>query len=163
MSQIEGYRELYEYERDCNRKMLAMIESVPAVNRDDASFMQAVLLADHLAACRENWLEYMRGDGTSLVPWFKETGDLASLKPRYAALETQWADYLATLDDAQLALDFTFPGEDGRRYAVRTEVQIVQLVGHASYHRGQIALLVDQLSGETVDTDYVDWVVSRSA
>ncbi|MGC4045162.1 MAG: DinB family protein [Armatimonas sp.] len=37
------------------------------------------------------------------------------------------------------------------------EVQIVQLIGHAPYHRGQVALLVDQLGGEVVDTDYADW------
>jgi uncharacterized damage-inducible protein DinB len=42
-------------------------------------------------------------------------------------------------------------------FSLPIEVQIVQLIGHASYHRGQVALLVDQLGGETVDTDYADW------
>ncbi len=80
MSRIEHYRELYSYEKDCNPKMLAMIESVPEANRSDVRFQQAVTLA-----------------------------------------------------------------------------------GHASCHRGQIALLVDQLGGETVDTDYVYWAVPDSA
>jgi uncharacterized damage-inducible protein DinB len=44
---------------------------------------------------------------------------------------------------------------------VPVEVQVIQLFGHASYHRGQIALLVDQLGGEVVDTDYVDWWWAR--
>ena len=35
-------------------------------------------------------------------------------------------------------------------------MQIEQLAGHAAYHRGQIALLVDQLGGEVQDTDYAD-------
>jgi uncharacterized damage-inducible protein DinB len=29
--------------------------------------------------------------------------------------------------------------------------------GHAWYHRGQIAMLVKDLGGETVDTDYIFW------
>ncbi|MBC7805028.1 MAG: hypothetical protein H7145_02640, partial [Akkermansiaceae bacterium] len=61
MSRTEQYRELYEYEKDCNRKMLAMIESVPPANRADARFRQAVTLAAHLAFCREYWLHLMDG------------------------------------------------------------------------------------------------------
>ena len=52
---------------------------------------------------------------------------------------------------------FEFTELNGESFRLPIEVQIVQLVGHASYHRGQIALLVDQLGGETVDTDYADW------
>ncbi len=156
MPGIERYRELYTYEKDCNQKMLAMIESVPGANRSDARFQQAVTLADHLVACRENWLDLMQGDGLNLVSWFNRTSDLAALRPRFAAIEAQWTDYLAQLTDTKLAQDFTF-SENGGRFTLPTEVQIVQLVGHASYHRGQIALLVDQLGGETVDTDYVFW------
>ncbi len=44
MSRLELYRELYEYEKDCNEKMLSMIDSVPAASRSDARFQQAVLL-----------------------------------------------------------------------------------------------------------------------
>ncbi|MCW3096453.1 MAG: hypothetical protein JWL77_2071 [Chthonomonadaceae bacterium] len=156
MSGIEGYRKHYLYEKDCNDKMLSMIESVPEANRSDPRFQQAVTLADHLAACRENWLDLMHGEGLNLVDWFNKTSDLATLRPRFAVLEAQWTDYLAHLTDAQLVQDFTFV-ENGGRYTLPTEVQIMQLVGHASYHRGQIALLVDQLGGETVDTDYVFW------
>ncbi len=53
MSLLERYRAWYEYEKDCNDKMLAMLESVPEANRSDPRFQRAVTLADHLAACRE--------------------------------------------------------------------------------------------------------------
>ncbi|MCW3055407.1 MAG: hypothetical protein JWN14_4577 [Chthonomonadales bacterium] len=161
MSQIEGYRKLYEYEKDCDDKMLTMIESVPEANRTDPRFQQAVTLADHLAACRENWLTHMRGDTHDLVAWWDESSDLSTLPPRFTALEVGWTDYLNGLDDTQLAQGFTF-SEGGGRYTLPTEGQVMQLVGHALYHRGQIALLVDQLGGETVDTDYIYWLVPES-
>ena len=50
MSLLERYRLWYEHEKDCNAKMLAMLESVPETNRTDARFQQAVSLADHLPA-----------------------------------------------------------------------------------------------------------------
>jgi len=157
MSLLERYRVLYEYEKDCNHKMLAMLESVPEASRSEARFQQAVTLADHLAAGREKWLDYMEGKGHNPVPWWDEQCELATLRPRFAALESQWTDYLARLEEDQLAQDFEFTESNGECFRIPIEVQIEQLVGHAAYHRGQIALLVDQLGGETVDTDYADW------
>ena len=63
---------------------------------------------------------------------------------------------LARLDDGRLVQDFEFLEGDSP-FSLPREVQMVQLFGHDAYHRGQVALLVDQLGGETVDTDYVDW------
>jgi uncharacterized damage-inducible protein DinB len=157
MSLLERYRVLYEHEKDCNHKLLAMLESVPEARRADPRFQQAVTLADHLAAGRENWLDWMEGEGRNQVAWWDERCELATLRPRFAALESQWTDYLARLEADRLAQDFEFSESDGERYRLPIEVQIMQLIGHASYHRGQVSLLVDQLGGETVDTDYADW------
>ncbi len=161
MSLIERYRQFYDYEKDCNSKMLAMLDTVPAANRSDPRFQQAVTLAGHLAACRENWLSFMDGDRGTLAAWFDKSCEFSTLHTRFAALESQWSDFLARLDEDKLLQDFAFT-EEGERWQLPTEVQIVQLFGHASYHRGQVALLVDQLGGETVDTDYVYWAVPGS-
>ena len=65
--------------------------------------------------------------------------------------------------DDDLARDFEFNSSTGDRYRWNIEGQIAQLVGHAFYHRGQISLLVDELGGETVDTDYLFWAVARNS
>ncbi len=163
MSPISRYRELYEHEKDSSQKMLAMIETVPQDRRGDARFQQAVTLAGHLAACRENWLGRMEGAALPEAMWFDPACDLLALRPRFAALEDRWTSSLAQLDDGQLAQEFEFTEGEEERYRLPLGVQIEQLVGHAAYHRGQVALLVDQLGGETVDTDYVDWWWARQA
>lgn len=157
MSQIERYCVLYEYEKDCNQKMLAMLEMVPEAGRTHPRFQQAVSIADHLAACRENWLDRMDGDGFCRAARFDENCDFAALRSRFAALEGRWTDYLARLDDNRLAQDFEFTEANGEAFRLPVGVQIEQLVGHAAYHRGQITLLIDQLGSEVVDTDYADW------
>ncbi len=158
---IERYREWYEHERDSNAKMLDMLESVPADRRNDPRFGRAVALAGHLAACRENWLAMIVSSGGPEVEWWPEDCPLESLRPRYAWLESRWTEYLAGLDDDTLVRDFVFE-DGGARWRFNVEGQIFQLVGHAPYHRGQIALLVDELGGETVDTDYVEWAIPRN-
>ena len=157
MPLLERYRALYEYEKDCNSKMLAMLESIPEANRNDPRFQQAVTLADHLSACREKWLDYMVGSGPNPAEWRDAQCDFDTLRPRFAALEARWTDYLSRLEEGQLTQDFEFTEANGERFQLPVGTQIEQLVGHASYHRGQIALLTDQLGGETVDTDYADW------
>lgn len=157
MSLLAYYQTMYAYETDCDQKMLAMLESVSEAQRSDARFQRAVMLAGHLAACRENWLAFMQGDSSRPVLWFDPQCDFAALRPRFTALASRWTDYLAHLEEDRLPQDFEFshPGEG--TFTLPIEVQIVQLMGHAHYHRGQIALLVDQLGGETIDTDYADW------
>jgi uncharacterized damage-inducible protein DinB len=158
---IERYREWYEHERDCNEKMLAMIESVPVDRNNDPKFAQMLQLTAHLAACRENWLDRMTSGGKNQVSWWPEATVLHELRPRFALMEEKWVRYLNESDEEELARDFEFSGSDGSHFRWNIEGQVVQLVGHAFYHRGQIALLVSQLGGETVDTDYLFWAYSR--
>ena len=157
MASIEKYRLWYEQEKDSNAKMLEMIASVPEEARGDERFGRAVVLAAHLAACRENWLDRMVDGGTNQVSWWPEGASFEELPDRFARIEARWTDYLAGLKEEELDVDFDFPAGSAGSYRWNIEGQIVQLVGHAFYHRGQIALLVDQLGGQTVDTDYLYW------
>ena len=138
-----------------------MLHSVPGERRSDPRFARAVGLAAHLAACRENWLDRMTAGGANQVDWRPKDVSLDSLGPRYARVEADWVAYLNNLGDEGLKCDFEFSGAEHSRYRWNIEGQIVQLVGHAFYHRGQIALLVDDLGGETVDTDYLYWAYPR--
>ena len=161
MNGITHYRELYDYERDANDKMLTMLESVPEAQRTDPHFQRALGIAAHLAACRENWLTWMAGEARPIKLWFETDTILESLRPRYAALEERWVAYLAALTSADLEATFSFTEADGNTYRVVRGGQLIQLEGHACYHRGQVVLLVDMLGGTTVDTDYIDWVYPR--
>ena len=85
---------------------------------------------------------------------------MQNLRPRFAAVETRWQEYLESLGDGDLEQDFEFTaGPNSYRWNI--EGQIVQLVGHAFYHRGQVAMLVDELEGTTINTDYLFWAVDR--
>jgi uncharacterized damage-inducible protein DinB len=155
-SLIARYRHWYAQERDANEKMLASLESVPEAARTDARFVRAVQLAEHLAACRENYVEILQGRA-AIAPWWPDDVPLGTLRTRYARLESSWSAFLESLSDESLTRDIDLQ-EGTFRYRWNIEGQVFQLVGHAFYHRGQISLLVDALGGTTVDTDYVDWV-----
>ncbi|MEP6755393.1 MAG: DinB family protein [Chthonomonadales bacterium] len=158
---IERYRELFEYEIDCNEKMLQMIATVPTENHSDARYQQAVSIADHIVACRENWLDRMINNGGDQGPWYDENSDVSSLSARMDATHCAWKSYLDGLSDGGLPVDFEFAMRDGSRALWNIEGQIKQMMGHSNYHRGQVTLLVDQLGGTVQDTDYLIFVYER--
>ena len=158
---MERFRKWYEHEKAANQLMLNMIDSVPADRRTEPAFGRAVDLAAHLALCRENWLNRMDNDGKSVDHWFEEGVDFDTLRQRYANIERFWTLYLHRLKDEDLARNFEFAVQDGSSYSLEIEIQLTQMIGHAFYHRGQIVMLIDGLGGETVDTDYLFWAVSR--
>ena len=159
---IERFRKWYEHEKSANQKMLNMLSSVPLEGRSDPGFAKAVDIAAHLALCRENWLNRMDSDGTAVDHWFEENVDFEALPQRFANIERFWTLYLHRLSDEDLSKPFEFKSTEGQDFAIETEIQLTQMVGHAFYHRGQIVQLVDSLGGDTVDTDYLFWAVHRN-
>jgi len=143
--------------------MLEMVASVTFEAKNDSRYRQILTLAAHIAACRLNWLDRMAGEGLGQVPWWEDDVEESTLAGRYVSVNEKWRGYLADLDDELAEKDFTFPLADGRSYRWNIEGQLKQLVGHGNYHRGQVVLLVDQLGGETEDTDYLYWATTRSA
>lgn len=159
---IERFRKWYEHEKAANQAMLNMLASVPTQRRSGPDFAKAVNLAAHLALCRENWLNRMDSDGSAVDHWFETDTDFDSLPQRFANIERFWTLYLHRLTDEDLSKEFSFNvTETGQPFNIEIEIQITQLVGHAFYHRGQIVQLVDNLGGETMDTDYLFWAVQR--
>ena len=158
---VARHRHWYGHERDANEKMLTMIESVPESARTDPRFGRAVKLAAHLAVCRENFLERFLGrDGNA--PWWPDDVSVDTLRPRYALVEAAWSAYLDSLSETTLIQNFVLK-EGGGRYLWNIEGQAFQLLGHAAYHRGQVVLLVEELGGTTVDTDYANWAFENDS
>jgi len=156
LSFLERFRHWYEYEKDCNRKALQMLQSVPIASRSSASFPRAVGKMAHLVAARHMWLYRLGVVEDRPESWFPPTA-LAQLPAAIHAIECRWTEYLEQLSDADLEAEFTYAGSDGNQYRWRLLDLLTQVFGHAWYHRGQIAMLVKDLGGITVDTDFIFW------
>ena len=102
----------------------------------------------------------MTNSGGMMVDWYDSAAKLEAMPARFDVMHAAWTNYLASLTDETLKADFEF--YDNVRALWNIEGQIAQLAGHAHYHRGQVALIVDMLGGEVVDTDYADYIFERS-
>jgi uncharacterized damage-inducible protein DinB len=151
---IERFRRWYEHERDSNAKCLAMLASVPEEKRSQPFYQKAIDKMAHLVAARHRWLFRLGVLSTQPEIFPKET-KLSDLPALVESVEHAWVNYLNTLDDAKLAQKFEYNTPDGKRMRWDLESLLTQTNGHAWYHRGQIAMLVAELGGKAVDTDYI--------
>ncbi len=150
------FRLWYDYERDCNAKVIAMLQSVPESARVSPQFARAVGKAAHLVAARHMWLYRLGLCEDRPVDWFPPT-TLEELPQVTADVERRWVHYLAGLSESQVLADVEWMGYDGKRRRWPLMDLLTQIFGHAWYHRGQIATLVKDLGGQPIDADYIFW------
>lgn len=140
-----------------------MLDSIPEEKHDLPEYKRAANLAAHLIACRVNWLNRIQAKELGVGEWWPSVASHIQLQERLSQMEAGWSEYLENLTDEEFNRDFEYVLSDGRRIRWNVRGQLMQMVGHAFYHRGQIALLVDTLGGVTVDTDYLYWVMTSDS
>jgi uncharacterized damage-inducible protein DinB len=154
---IERYRRWYEYERDCNAKVLASLRAVPESAHQTEGYAKARMLLAHMVAARQMWLVRMGVAGERPKEFFPEGVPISELELRVAAVERAWSEYLERLDDAALDRVFEYRSLDGGGFTNRVEDILTQLFGHAWYHRGQIADWLRTIGATPATTDFVFW------
>lgn len=160
MTAIEVFQNWFAHERIGNQKMMEMLDSVSEEKRDLPDYKKASNLAAHLIACRVNWLNRIQANEEGIGDWWPKVESHTELEGSLSQMELAWSAFLSDLTDEEFNRDFEFVLGDGRRIRWNVRGQLMQMVGHAFYHRGQISLLVDTLGGVTVDTDYLYWVMT---
>ncbi len=152
----DRFRNWYDHERDCNAKILTMLNSVPESRRTEPEFRRALDLAAHLIMARRMWLHRIGEWKDNPGGWEKDV-KLAELPQLIADTEKAWAAYLGRLDDTAIAKELVWKGWDDQYRRWPIELILTQVSGHAWYHRGQIVELVRILGGQTTSTDYIFW------
>ena len=153
----EGFRHLYEYEKDSHAKVYGSLAAVPEQLRSRPEFRKAVDLLAHILLARRLWLYRFGAAPIGPAELFPQAVPIEDVAEMLRATESAWSDYLARLTAAEAAREFVYRSLEGDWYRNTTEQILTQLFGHSWYHRGQIAMLVRARGCEPAVTDYVFW------
>ena len=174
---LERLRDFYEYEKDCNQKVLQMFNSVPVQNRMAAdstieatnpsdphseqycaNFQKAIDKFTHAVTCRKLWsyrLQYIELPPASIFP---NGMALDQIEDLLKSVYGKWDQLMSDLTDQKIDQQITYTSTDGPQHSDRLADILFHLHGHMMYHRGQVATLVHMCGGQAVDTDYFFWI-----
>ena len=151
-------RELFDYNRWATSRLLDCChpltheEFVRPMGGSFASLRDTLV---HAMGAEWIWLQRWNGASPPGFPvgWDVET--VAAVEARWQALWTEQAEFLAGLHDADTAALVRYHNVAGTTFEAPLWQLMRHVVNHATYHRGQVTLLLRQLGHEAIGTDLV--------
>jgi len=154
--QPETIRELYVYNHWANQRMLASLAPVSSENFTRSMGNSFTSLRDtvaHILAAEWIWLERWLGRSPKALLPAADFPTVTSIRQRWATVDQDRDRFITTLTPAKLDESVAYINTRGERFAYVLWQQMVHVVNHSSYHRGQVTTLLRQLGAEPQSTD----------
>ncbi|HEY6271839.1 MAG TPA: DinB family protein [Terriglobales bacterium] len=154
--ELSYIKELYAYNRWANKRTLNA-----ASRLDLGSFGRA--MGNSFSSVRDTLVHMLSGEWIWLERWlgraptaFLHAADFPSvekLQARWNGVEQDYERFIQSLTPSRLNEPLAYLNRTGERWVYPLWQQMVHVVNHSSYHRGQITTLLRQLGAEPVSTD----------
>ncbi|MBX2961148.1 MAG: DinB family protein [Cyclobacteriaceae bacterium] len=144
----EFFEKWYAYNTWANTRVLKALQAQSVTDEKILSLMSHVLVAQFL------WLHRISGwPKPDYELW--QTYPLEKLVSMSEEVSAKWMNFVAGRDAFDAVLKYS--NYTGLPFENKVEQIMIHLVNHASYHRGQIALLMREKGFEPVNTDYITY------
>jgi len=154
--QIDAIRELYDYNHWANQRVLSAMTPLT----DDMftrnmgnSFVSLRDTLAHILGAEWIWLERWLGRSPKALLSASDFPTLQALQRRWAAVRLDQNQYIKTLVPDRLNDDVSYTNTRGERYSYALWRQMLHVLNHSSYHRGQVTTLLRQMGAEPAGTD----------
>ncbi len=163
---IDEIRELYEYNRWANQRMLdAASRLTPEQFSQDlkSSFTSVRDTIAHIMGAEWIWLARWEGTSPTRTP---ETWDLSTfdtIRSEWREVERQQGAFISALTDAALRSPVQYRNLKGEPFSNPLWQLLRHLVNHSTYHRGQVTTMLRQLGAPAVSTDLIQFYREKTA
>lgn len=156
--ELNNIRQLYDYNRWADRRTLTVASRL--ANDDflrpmSNSFSSVRDTLAHILGAEWIWLERWRGRSPRALLDPAAFPTVQSLESRWETLERDQMQFTESLTPQRLSEELAYVNLKGERYSYPLWQQLVHVVNHSSYHRGQITTLLRQLGAKGVSTDFL--------
>jgi len=167
MIPIEAMCTLFDYNywaRDRQLEACATLSAEQLAQRLGGSFPSVGETLAHLVAVEWIWHQRWVGRLPNKNEFTEYTAatsaDLATVRARWQAVESDMRAFLAGLTDTDLRKPFTYTNLSGKSCTYALWQMLLHVANHQTYHRGQVTTLLRQLG---VAAPAVDFLVMEDA
>jgi uncharacterized damage-inducible protein DinB len=156
--ELNHIRQLYDYNRWAGHRILKVTGTLAS---DDFlrpmgnSFSSVRDTLAHILGAEWIWLERWQGRSPKALLDAAGFPTVRSLESRWETVEHDQMQFIEALTPPRLSEELAYINLKGERYSYPLWQQLVHVVNHSSYHRGQITTLLRQLGAEAVSTDFL--------
>ena len=153
-------RELYDYNRWANHRALAAagkLDGERFVRAMGNSFSSVRDTLAHVLSAEWIWMERWQGHWPKAMLNADDFPTVESLQTRWKSLEQDRDRFLESVTPERLRDRLAYINRAGEGYAYPLWQQMVHVVNHSTYHRGQITTMLRQLGAEPMSTDFVEY------
>jgi len=148
--------ELYSFNRWANHKAMdavARLSQEMFLREMGNSFASVRDTLVHTLSAEVVWVERFQGRSPDTYLQGSDFPTVDAIRQRWEQLEQAQIKFLKTLTTEKLTEPRPYRNVKGEAYSYPLWQEMVHLVNHSSYHRGQITTLLRQLGAEPVSTD----------
>jgi len=156
--ELEEIRQLYDYNRWANHRVLSASGALDAealVRPMGHSFSSLRDTLAHIIGAEWIWLERWLGRFPKALLDPDTFPTLRSLEDRWERVESDQKQFIQALTRERFDQDLAYINRVGERFSYALWQQMVHVVNHSSYHRGQVTTLLRQLGAKAVSTDFL--------
>ncbi len=154
--QLDVIRELYNYNNWANQRTISSVTPLTQqmfLRSMGNSFGSVRDTLAHILGAEWIWLERWLGRSPKALLSASDFPTVQAIQQRWAAVRHDQSQYIQTLVPGRLQDEVSYINTRGERYVYTLWRQMVHVVNHSSYHRGQITTLLRQIGAEPVSKD----------
>ncbi|MGI8618095.1 MAG: DinB family protein [Gemmatimonadaceae bacterium] len=155
---VADIRTLYSYNEWANARIFAAaaeLDQQTFAEPRGSSFSSIRDTIAHIAASEWVWLRRWRGESPQSVPEWEALREAAALARKLAEIEADRAAFLLGLTDEGLARPLAYRNLKREEFRQPLVDQLLHVVNHSTYHRGQVATLSRQAGFPAPATDLI--------
>lgn len=162
----DDFRLLYDFNAWANQRMLDACAALTGeqFTRDLGSSFKSVrdTLA-HIYGAQWVWLERWHGRVPTGLPAASDFPDFETVKKRFAEIDRNLVDYVASLNANDVQRVIEFKTMAGTAFAQPLWQMLQHLANHGTYHRGQVTTMMRQMGAKATSTDLIGFYRERAA
>lgn len=143
----EYFKQIFEHEHWANLKVLESIISASEKPQ------RVIEIFSHTIAAQRIWLDRINGDKTELKVW-----EVFDTKIMLELLEINYADIIKIINKQDFEQLIAYQNSSGQHFTSTINQILSHLALHASYHRGQVVLLLKGKIETLPTTDFILYV-----
>jgi uncharacterized damage-inducible protein DinB len=162
---VEYIRELFAYNDWANDRTFRAAAALDAALLDcnlGNSFGSLRNTLAHIVGAEWVWLERWNGRSPASLPSGENLTGLEIITRTLQEVRSNRQQWFGNLTPERLSEEIVYTNFRGQRYSYALWQQLVHVVNHSTYHRGQITTMLRQLGRPAVSTDLLRFYDERA-